>query len=165
MLATAMLQLQQDIGATAIVGSAAAASQLDSTGTKIEAADVLSSDGDIPEINDSAADSPIAAVAQGIGLVKRPAASAFQAQRRHWTEARRDSLDAYLVNNERGYHVRRPGESAGWNGPYVSTMLPGDPPSGDLAELCKEWRDGEADGNDDLPKGRGFRADKLRRGR
>jgi type II secretory pathway pseudopilin PulG len=141
MLATAMLQLQQDIGATAIVGSAAAASQLDSRGAAVQAADVLSSEGEIPAIDDSAADNPIAAVAQGVGLMARPAASVFQAQRRRWTEARHDALDSYLVNNDRGYHVRRPGESTGWNGPYVSTLLPGDP-WGKQYMVNARWLDG-----------------------
>ncbi len=141
MLATALLQLQQDIGATAIVGSAAAAVQASASGLSVAAADVLSSEGDVPSIDDSAADGPLASVAQGVGLMKRPATSAFQAQRQHWTEARRDSLDAYLVNNERGYHVRRPGESTGWNGPYLSTMLPGDP-WGKQYMVNARWLDG-----------------------
>lgn len=141
MLATALLQLQQDIGATAIVGSAAAATQASAEGLSEEAADVLSSEGEIPAIDDSAADSTIVTAARGIGLLKRPAVSAFRAQRAHWTEATRDSLDAYLVNNDRGYHVRRPGESNGWNGPYVSTTLPGDP-WGKQYMVNARWLDG-----------------------
>jgi type II secretory pathway pseudopilin PulG len=141
MLASALLQLQQDIGAAAIAGGAAASSQLATTGASAEAADVLSSDGEIPAIDDSAAESPIVAVAQGVGLMQRPAASPFQAQRRHWAEAKRESLDGYLVTNDRGYRARRPGEASGWNGPYVSTTLPGDP-WGKQYMINARWLDG-----------------------
>jgi hypothetical protein len=45
------------------------------------------------------------------------------------------------VNNDRGYHVRRPGETTGWNGPYLSALLPGDP-WGKQYMVNARWLDG-----------------------
>jgi hypothetical protein len=47
----------------------------------------------------------------------------------------------HLVTNRHGYRFRRPGESGGWNGPYVSADVKGDP-WGNQYMINSEWLDG-----------------------
>jgi hypothetical protein len=131
MIAMGLINLQKDLGGDALsFGGAATA-----LGEAVHLPEVLASQGAAPEVE--AADD-VAEAAVAVPLFTRPAAqdasltgkaqrAALRAQRRRWREMRADALDDHLRTNRRGYRYRRPGEYGGWNGPYVSAEIPGDP--------------------------------------
>jgi type II secretory pathway pseudopilin PulG len=129
MIAMAMINFEKDLGAGAI--SAAGAASLSQA---LGMADVLASDGATPEVDDpqSTAD-PSAVVAllsapgQRRNASGQPQLQSSRAQRRRWRDSPVESLDDHLTTNHHGYRYRRPGEAAGWNGPYISARVKGDP--------------------------------------
>jgi hypothetical protein len=98
--------------------------------------EALASDGAEPEID---GDEDVVETASALPILASPGQqasaatseravrAALRAQRRKWREARADALDDHLRTNRRGYRYRRPGEYGGWNGPYVSAQVQGDP--------------------------------------
>jgi type II secretory pathway pseudopilin PulG len=69
------------------------------------------------------------------------ARASLQVERRRWIEAAAGSLDDVLKTNRRGYRFRRPGEYGGWNGPYISGEIKGDP-WGNQYLINSQWLDG-----------------------
>jgi hypothetical protein len=67
--------------------------------------------------------------------------AALRAERRRWRDTAAGSLDDHLMNNRRGYRFRRSGEYGGWNGPYVSAEVKGDP-WGRQFLINSQWLDG-----------------------
>jgi hypothetical protein len=120
---------------------------------------VLASDGADPEV-DGADDVVETALAlpllaspgqQTAAMNGRATRAALRAERRKWRESRADALDDHLRTNRHGYRYRRPGEYGGWNGPYVSAEIAGDP-WGKKYLINSQFLDGsasvaDADGN------------------
>ena len=73
--------------------------------------------------------------------------AATRAERRRWRETASGSLDDHLMNNRRGYRFRRVGEYGGWNGPYVSAEIKGDP-WGRQFLVNSRWLDGASSAAD-----------------
>jgi hypothetical protein len=65
---------------------------------------------------------------------------AVRVQRQKWLEATSGVIDDHLRTNRRGYRYRRPGEYGGWNGPYLSTEIKGDP-WGNRYSINSQWLD------------------------
>lgn len=130
MIAMGLINFQKDLGADALsMGGASVAAQ------PIGFADVLASAGSQPSI-ESAQDT----AASSLTLFARPGRGngngkgndtrgndVIRAQCRKWLEAATDMLDDHLRSNRGGYRFRQPGEYGGWNGPYISAELKGDP--------------------------------------
>jgi type II secretory pathway pseudopilin PulG len=126
MIAMALINLQKDLGGDALSfgGVATAAARA----ARLPA--VLASEGGAPTIDASDGGG-------GLSLLLAPGArdtgaqqvfrAAQRAQRRRWREAETGALDDHLRTNRRGYRNRRPGEYGGWNGPYLSAEVKGDP--------------------------------------
>jgi hypothetical protein len=132
MIAMGLINLQKDLGGdTLSFGSAPLA-----LGQAAAMPEALASDGAEPEID---GDEAVVETASALPILASPGQqasaatgeravrAALRAQRRKWREARADALDDHLRTNRRGYRYRRPGEYGGWNGPYVSAQIPGDP--------------------------------------
>jgi type II secretory pathway pseudopilin PulG len=128
MIAMALINLQKDLGGDALsFGGAVAA-----IGQSMTLPDVLASQGVAPEVEgpDDPAEAGLA-----LPILARPGQAtgraseraALRVQRRRWRQARVDALDDHLRTNRRGYRYRRPGEYGGWNGPYLSAEIQGDP--------------------------------------
>ena len=139
MIAMALVNFQKDLGAGAL---AAAAVARPSTSLP----DVLASDGNPPSDEDPRA---IESELPQMTLLARPVpgkrggGGASRAERRKWREAARDGLDDHLMRNRRGYRFRQPGEYVGWNGPYLSADVVGDP-WGNQYLVNARWLDGGA---------------------
>lgn len=157
MIAMGLINLQKDLGGDALsYGGAAAAGPVFAFGaaqapqSAPRLPDVLASDGDQPETQDRPHAGAGASAPSLLSLV-RPAIPGGRAEgaggggpdverRRKWLESA-DSLDAHLRSNQRGYRFRRPGEYGGWNGPYVSAEVKGDP-WGRQYMVNTRWLDG-----------------------
>jgi type II secretory pathway pseudopilin PulG len=130
MIAMAMINFEKDLGSSAV--AAAGANTLSEA---LGIADVLASDGTEPQLDDpnSVADDTAAAIpllsapGQRRAADGQPARQSSRAQRRRWRDSSVDSLDDHLTTNRHGYRYRRPGETSGWNGPYISAKVKGDP--------------------------------------
>jgi len=134
MIATGLINLQKDIG-----GDAQAFGDLAPAAQSVSFPDVLLTAGNPPstEESDSETDllpavTPLALLQSlsgglGNGAADDPDRAARRAQRGKWREVTAGSLADHLWTNRHGYRLRRPGEYAGWNGPYVSADLKGDP--------------------------------------
>jgi hypothetical protein len=127
MIAMGLINLQKDLGGDALsFGSALAA-----VGQSVPLPEVLASEGAQPQVDgaDDVVESSVALPIlvppghQQASMGRRT----LRAQRRKWRETRADALDDHLRTNRRGYRYRRPGEYGGWNGPYVSAQIHGDP--------------------------------------
>jgi type II secretory pathway pseudopilin PulG len=122
MIAMGLVNLQKDLGADALsIGGATAAQALG-------LADVLATAGGQPSVDDAAESVSLAS----LNLFARPGqgkggGNADRAQRRKWLERPTGVLDDHLMSNRKGYRFRRPGEYGGWNGPYLSAEVKGDP--------------------------------------
>src|SRR5688572_6916797 len=127
MIAMGLINLQKDVGGDALSYGGAIASLAQGFALP----DVLASRGAVPEVDEvaEAAISLTVLVAPGDheATSRRAQRAALRAQRRKWRESRTAPLDDHLRTNRRGYRYRRPGEYGGWNGPYMSTELKGDP--------------------------------------
>jgi type II secretory pathway pseudopilin PulG len=154
MIAMGLINLQKDLGGDALsFGSAVAA-----VGQPLALPNVLATGGADPQV-DGADDDVETAIALPIlaspgqiaamnGQARR---AALRVERRTWRESRADALDDHLRTNRHGYRYRRPGEYGGWNGPYVSAEIAGDP-WGKKYMVNSEFLDGsasaaDADGN------------------
>lgn len=144
MIATALINLQKDLGGDALaMGGAAIAS------AAMRLPEVLVSNGNAPETDDResasdpALDGPqailLARAGRGHGEENGPRPP--REGRRRWREANRGALDDHLRTNRRGYRLRQPGEYGGWNGPYLSAELKGDP-WGNHYAINSIWLDG-----------------------
>jgi hypothetical protein len=152
MIALGLINLQKDVGADALNLSGAAIGG-DPTGPSAGAAlrlpDLLASQGSAPDLDDAQTSesdtTPIVPLlaAPGHSGVSLTAStrSALRAQRRRWRETPAGALDDHLMNNRRGYRFRRSGEYGGWNGPYVSAEIKGDP-WGRQFLINSQWLDG-----------------------
>jgi type II secretory pathway pseudopilin PulG len=129
MIAMALINLQKDLGGDALSFGAAVAA----VGQSVFLPDVLASQGVEPELEgrDGLEEGgPALPIVGRPGRAETGGASvraALRAERRRWRQARADALDDHLRTNRRGYRYRRPGEYGGWNGPYLSAEIQGDP--------------------------------------
>lgn len=128
MIAMGLINLQKDIGADALaINGASGVSQTP------HFADVLATDGTPPQVEDrdpgitDTVTSLFAKPGRGGGNGGSDGTTTTVAQRRKWVEASEDSLSDHLLTNRKGYRYRRPGEYGGWNGPYLSQPITGDP--------------------------------------
>jgi type II secretory pathway pseudopilin PulG len=146
MVATGLLNFQKDVGADALaIGAATAVAQ------SLGLPDVLESEGTVPATESANEDDLVDVVAStsATALIASPAQAASvrtnralrRAQRRRWREVAAGSLDDHLTTNRRGYRERRPGEYAGWAGPYISAHVSGDP-WGNQYMINSRWLDG-----------------------
>jgi hypothetical protein len=151
MIAMGLINLQKDVGGDALSYGGAIAS----LAQRFALPDVLASRGAVPEVDEvaEAAISLTVLVAPGDheATSRRAQRAALRAQRRKWRESRTAALDDHLRTNRRGYRYRRPGEYGGWNGPYVSAEIQGDP-WGKQYMINSQFLDGsasaaDADGN------------------
>jgi type II secretory pathway pseudopilin PulG len=131
MIAMGLINLQKDLGGDALsFGSALA-----SVGQALAMPKALASEGAQPEVDgadeivETETALPILASPgeQNAARLGRAQRAALRAQRHTWRETRADPLDDHLRTNRHGYRYRRPGEYGGWNGPYVSAAIAGDP--------------------------------------
>lgn len=147
MIAAAIINLQKDIGTDAFTYGATPQLR---AGLVVGDApetwpDVLVSQGSEPQLEESEREQPAARGSLN-GLLAAPASAASRANRGvrgKWLQLRREGLDDHLVTNRRGYRLRRPGEYGGWNGPYLSAKLAGDP-WGNRYMVNTSWLDGAA---------------------
>jgi type II secretory pathway pseudopilin PulG len=141
MIAMALINLQKDLGSNALIFTAPATlTPSPSTGLP----ELLTSGGDTPSIEETldsrnllldALTSPV----QGRAEASGPRSG--RAERRKWREARAAAMDDLILTNRRGYKYRKPGEFEGWNGPYISAPVQGDP-WGKQFMINSEWLDG-----------------------
>ena len=151
MIAMGLINLQKDLGGDALsFGSVVAA-----VGQTLALPNMLATDGADPEV-DGADDVVETAIAlpvlaspgqQTEAMSGRAKRAALRVQRRKWREARADALDDHLRTNRHGYRYRRPGEYGGWNGPYVSATIAGDP-WGKKYMVNSQYLDGSASAAD-----------------
>src|SRR5688572_28701673 len=139
MIALGLINFQRDLGADALTFGGAGATQV------LRLPGVLASDGTIPDTEGDAEDAVVDAT---IGpLLVAPddrsgdGRAGLRAGRRRWRELAVGSLDDHLMTNRRGYRFRRPGEYGGWNGPYLSAEIKGDP-WGNQFLINSQWIDG-----------------------
>jgi type II secretory pathway pseudopilin PulG len=148
MIAIGLINFKKDIGADAATfGTAGPA-------TAIGLPDVLETGGNAPSVDDvdtgdETADDPallqlLAPSGEAGGRENRAAArAALRAKRQAWRAVRSEALNDHLMNNRRGYRYRRAGEYGGWNGPYISAEIKGDP-WGNKYLVNTRWLDGGA---------------------
>jgi hypothetical protein len=143
LIAMGLINFQKDLGADALAFTQPAAGARALRGDALP--HVLASEGSAPEIVDSQ-DEPgveLAAttiLANPLGRGGRSRRSGV-AERRQWRESRAERIDDHLVHNRRGYRYRQPGEYGGWNGPYLSQEVTGDP-WGNQYLVNSQWFDG-----------------------
>jgi type II secretory pathway pseudopilin PulG len=144
MIALGLINLQKDVGADAVnLGGEALA------GAPLRLPDLLASQGSAPDVEDAQTSEsdptpmgPLLAAPGHSGVsLTADVRAAIRAERRRWREAGSGSLDDHLMNNRRGYRFRRIGEYGGWNGPYVSAEVKGDP-WGRQFLVNSRWLDG-----------------------
>ena len=138
MIAMGLINFQKDLGADAANYGAGVATQT------LRLPALLASQGAAPETDDSRTRSsslfaPL--VGKPDTIQADPAQAALLAQRRRWREIAASALDDVLINNRSGYRYRRPGEYGGWNGPYISGEVKGDP-WGNQYLINSQWLDG-----------------------
>jgi type II secretory pathway pseudopilin PulG len=144
MIAMGLINLQKDVGADALnIGGAGV------SGGSLRLPDLLASQGSAPDVED--AQTSESETAPVVPLLAAPGHSsvsltadvraALRAERRRWRNTLAGSLDDHLMNNRRGYRFRRSGEYGGWNGPYVSAEVKGDP-WGRQFLINSQWLDG-----------------------
>ncbi len=147
MIAMGLINLQKDLGGDALSFGGVVAS----VAQGVSLPDVLASRGGVPEVDEVAEAAVSLAVLVPPGeqetSSRRAQRTALRAQRRKWRESRTDPLDDHLRTNRRGYRYRRPGEYGGWNGPYVSAEIQGDP-WGKQYMINSQFLDGSASAAD-----------------
>lgn len=89
-----------------------------------EFVDVLVSHGQPPRIGQAAASTQTARAGVGVAYA---ASTAAASDIDRWASRVTDLLDNHLVKNRAGFSLRGPLNNRGWNGPYVSSELSGDP--------------------------------------
>lgn len=129
LIATGMIQFERDLGSSVIGDGAVSVSGGSAVaGAPGRRAAVLVSDGDEPEVSgESAADTPDF---RKKFLLNKPGLAAPQsgrAARRAWLEAATGLIDDHLITNRAGHRLKRPSDTAGWNGPYISAVIKSDP--------------------------------------
>jgi len=143
MIALGLVNFQKDVGADAVnIGGAGVAAQAP------RLPGLLASQGAAPETddpNEDTSETPVPILsgptAQAEALQAGAVRTALHAERRKWLEVPAGALDDVLSTNRRGYRYRRPGEYGGWNGPYVSGEIKGDP-WGNQYLINTQWLDG-----------------------
>jgi type II secretory pathway pseudopilin PulG len=143
MIAMGLINFQKDLGADAVnYGGAGASAQA----ARLPA--LLASQGAAPATDDASSSTPgfLAPLLSGPSnkaeaLIADSTRAALRAQRRRWRETATGPLDDVLMTNRSGYRYRRPGEYGGWNGPYVSGEVKGDP-WGNQYLINSQWLDG-----------------------
>ena len=143
MIAMAIVNLQRDLGAALLSsGPPVGTSQVDAQALPMP--EVLATGGDAPELDESGSDRQEGLLSL-VNAAGRAAANANRggkrAERRRWRESTIDPIDDHMRTNRKGYPYRRPGESRGWNGPYLSAQIKGDP-WGRQYLVNTEWLDG-----------------------
>jgi type II secretory pathway pseudopilin PulG len=152
MIAMGLINFQKDVGADALTfGGTSTASRA------LSLPDVLATEGEQPttENESSPADSTLMAALMTPGARGTSGGGAgrggSRAMRNRWREVVVGRLDDHLMTNRKGYRYRRPGEYGGWNGPYLSADIKGDP-WGNQFMVNAGWLDGgttAADANGD----------------
>jgi hypothetical protein len=157
MIALGFINLQKDVGADALNlgGEGVALSTVVGASGTLRLPDLLASQGSAPDVEDAQTreSEPTAIVPllaapgqSGVSLTSDIRA-ATRAERRRWRDTAAGSLDDHLMNNRRGYRFRRTGEYGGWNGPYVSGEIKGDP-WGRQFLVNSRWLDGASSAAD-----------------
>lgn len=128
LIATGMIQFERDLGSVVMGDSVVSGSGSTGAGASGRRAAVLVSDGDAPEAGaDSETDAPDF---RKRFLLNKPGLVAPQSGRaaRHaWLEAATGLIDDHLITNRAGHRVKRPSDTSGWNGPYISAVIKSDP--------------------------------------
>jgi type II secretory pathway pseudopilin PulG len=147
MIAMGLINFQKDLGANVLH-----VAQLDEI-----LPDVLATDGTTPSVDGADDGELIESVAAdaGEGLLTSPGQlrrrqtrqGELRTQRRRWREVSTGVLDDHLTTNRHGYRERRPGDNAGWAGPYLSTVIKGDP-WGNQYVVNTAWLDGSSTPSD-----------------
>ena len=135
MIAMGLINFQKDMGADALAYGGAAAfgnAAVASVSQALGLPEVLVSAGEAPAVGDDeeeerSPDLTIALFANPGKGGSAGGATSPKAQRQKWREVRAQTLDDHLMHNRVGYRFRKPGEYGGWNGPYLSATIPGDP--------------------------------------
>jgi type II secretory pathway pseudopilin PulG len=144
MIALGLINLQKDVGADALNLGGEGVS-----GTASRLPDLLASQGSAPDVEDAQTSEsdptpmvPLLAAPGHSGVsLTADIRAATRAERQRWRDTPSASLDDHLMNNRRGYRFRRIGEYGGWNGPYVSAEIKGDP-WGRQFLVNSRWLDG-----------------------
>jgi type II secretory pathway pseudopilin PulG len=119
-LAVALVNFQRDVGP--IVFDGTRLRQWQTAGSAVRAVDVLSSDGEMPAVTDRVPVETVSALLVNPGLTFDASSVA------PWTASQAtDRLDLHLRVNGRNYAEATAGAGTGWNGPYLSKDVPGDP--------------------------------------
>jgi type II secretory pathway pseudopilin PulG len=125
MIAMGLINLQKDLGGDALAFSSVTIAEA------VRLPELLATAGQVPEIDDR--DEQESGLAAFLAAPRRGTVAAGgergarRLQRLKWREAAAEALDDHLMTNRRGYRYRRPGEYGGWNGPYISAPIKGDP--------------------------------------
>ena len=119
-MAVALVNFQRDVGP--LVFDGALLRQTQTTASSVRPVLVLTSDGEPPLITDLV---PVETVN---ALLVNPALSLDGATVEPWVSSpASDMLDLHLRVNGRGYPDTTGGPGTGWNGPYLSMSVTGDP--------------------------------------
>ena len=146
MIAMGIINFQKDLGADSL-----ALSGMRALAQAVEFPEVLMTSGSVPEVEDPESEpSELPAMT----ILARPGngngngnggngdgSEIGTPQRRQWLEASAEPLDDHLMTNRKGYRFRKPGEYGGWNGPYLSAEVEGDP-WGNQFMVNTKWFDG-----------------------
>ena len=119
-LAVAITNFQRDVGPLVYDGSSL---RMPQTISSLRVVDVLMSGGDVPACADSVPDESPGSASPG-----RPNQFGRGNPMQAWTAISNvDRLDEHLRFNGRAYPMGLSGPGTGWNGPYVTTEITGDP--------------------------------------
>ncbi len=119
-IAVALVNFQRDVGPIVVDGTRLR--QLQTAASSVRPVEVLSSDGEMPAITDRV---PVETVS---ALLVNPALTLDASAVAPWTVSQAtDRLDFHLRVNGRNYPEATSGAGTGWNGPYLSKDVPGDP--------------------------------------
>jgi len=119
-IAAALANFQRDVGPLVFDGTRLSSGQ---DASALRPVEVLASGGAMPDVATSVPEDPSSGRAWFA-----PPGSATGSPMQLWTaDSDTDRLDEHLLSNGRNYPVGTSGPGTGWNGPYLSTEVTGDP--------------------------------------
>ena len=119
-ISVALTNFQRDVGPFVFDGSRM---RLPQTSSSLRGVDVLMSEGDMPAVADE-----VPVDSHGELVLIDPSVGRTSAAIRPWVAISSfDLLDFHLRTNGRGYPMALGGPGTGWNGPYVTKAITGDP--------------------------------------
>lgn len=119
-LAAALTNFQRDVGPIVFDGSRL---QQPQTTSSLRIVDVLMSQGEMPEVADGV---PVETLAPDL-RIDASVGTAAAALLPWLSSASVDRMDDHLRTNGRGYIESKSGADRGWNGPYITKEVTGDP--------------------------------------